>query len=88
MKFTEILQKFHILPLYQSELVQSEIIPANDGSIIVLVRWFDSDTYKTHIQMFADQDIQVADIPGHFSVATLGRNERVGFVALTLASLE
>lgn len=93
MKLSEILNRYFVIPLNQSELVDySKEYHPEHGEIIVIT-WADSDTLDRFRQEFLDQEVDLdlgkqIDFKGLFRVTPIGDGGPVAFVALDTVSLK
>jgi hypothetical protein len=89
MLLSEVLNKFYVLPLGQSEIVDYQLITADQTGNVSepcwLISWTDSDTLDKYEQEFHDQEIQFGELsqthPGEFFVNDRD-GEACGFLAL------
>lgn len=78
MKLSEVLDKYYVLPLNQSEIVGYHIVLGE-----ILITWVDSETLKEHQQYFLDQEVVPAPvIKGAFIVDRINGEGSVSFIAL------
>lgn len=88
MKLSEVLERFYVLPLNQSEIVGFSLPEELSDDVAINVYWKDSDAFDEHNQYFNDQDVQLLDHPtGGFFVTDVGGEMR-GFIALDGVDLE
>ena len=88
MKLSEVLKRFYVLPLDQSEIVDFSLPEELSDDMAINVYWRDSDAFDEHNQYFNDQEIQLLDCPtGGFFVTDVD-GEMCGFIALDGVSLE
>lgn len=78
MKLSEVLYRFYVLPLGQSEIVGYD----SDENDRITITWKDADNGDAYFQEFKDQDIVISStIKGMFAVRTI-ESENVAFIAL------
>lgn len=85
MKLSEVLERFYVIPLGQSEIVGFDRIEDN----LITITWTDPEDGQQYREEFADQDIQImGPIKGQFLVQQINDEDLVGFIALDGVDLE
>lgn len=90
MKLSEVLNRFYVIPLGQSEIVGFEGDHDDpDLGEVITITWTDPEDGEEYRQEFTDQDIQIeGPIKGQFLVRQIDDEELVGFIALDGVDLE
>ncbi len=92
MKLSEILNRYFVLPLNQSELVDFWTEDRPEHGEIIVITWADSDTLDRYRQEFIDQEVNldlgdVIHFEGQFNVTPIGGDGPVTFIALDVVPL-
>ena len=81
MKLSEVLNRYYVVALHQSELVgfyEDDL----DGDVDIVIEWNDSDEFETHRQVFKDQEIRLLVQPTGGFIVTNSEGMECGFIAL------